>query len=68
MSAIYDKYIKENKYGKNIVVDSDKVKEMFADFDPKNPQTIHEKSSVIGKTIFERALRENKGSKVVFTA
>lgn len=68
VNELYDHYIKDNKLGKNIIIDSDKVKELFHDYDPKNPGTVHETSSVLSKKFFEKALRETKTKKVVFTA
>lgn len=56
------------KKGKNLVIDSDKIKEQFSDYDPKNPTTVHEKSSELSKIYYKNALKDPSYKKVVLTA
>lgn len=68
IESLYRKYLRENHKGTNIVIDSDKIKEMFSNYEKKNPGTVHEKSSELAKAFFLKSLMESKNKKVVFTA
>lgn len=53
---------------KAIIIDSDSIKKMFQEYDPKNPGLVHEESSQLSKEFFDRAVKENPDSPVIFTA
>ena len=68
VSNLEKEYVAKMKKGKNLVIDSDKIKEQFSDYDPKNPTTVHEKSSELSKIYYENALKDPSYKKVVLTA
>lgn len=68
VSNLEKEYVTKMKKGKNLVIDSDKIKEQFSDYDPKNPTTVHEKSSELSKIYYENALKDPSYKKVVLTA
>ena len=62
------KYKERMKKWKNLVIDSDKIKELFSDYNPKNPATVHEPSSQLAKEFYWMALKDPTYKKVVLTA
>jgi len=66
-----ENYMHSDKWkgkSKAIVIDSDAIKKMFNEYDPKNPWLVHEESSKLSKEFFDRAVAENPDSPVVFSA
>jgi hypothetical protein len=66
-----ENYMHSNKWkGKSeaIIIDSDSIKRMFNEYDPKNPWLVHEESSKLSKEFFDRVVKENPDSPVIFTA
>lgn len=51
-----------------VVIDSDNIKKMFIDFDPKKPELVHRPSSDLSQIFYEKALAESPAEKVVLTA
>jgi hypothetical protein len=68
VSNLEKEYVTKMKKWKNLVIDSDKIKEQFSDYDPKNPTTVHEKSSELSKIYYKNALKDPSYNKVVLTA
>lgn len=68
VSNLEKEYVTKMKKWKNLVIDSDKIKEQFSDYDPKNPTTVHEKSSELSKIYYKNALKDQSYKKVVLTA
>lgn len=50
------------------VVDSDVLKKMFAEYDPKDPWLVHEESKILADKIFQKFLKEDKSGEVIFSA
>lgn len=54
--------------GKAVVIDADAIKKLHPEYDPKNPQILHEESSSLSKELFTKALKQDKSGVVRFTA
>lgn len=66
-----ENYMHSDKWrwkSKSIVIDSDNIKKMMAEYDPKNPWLVHEESSKLSKEFFDRAVAENPDAPVIFSA
>jgi len=66
-----ENYMHSDKWkgkSKAIVIDSDSIKKMFNEYDPKNPWLVHEESSNLSKEFFDRAVAENPDAPVIFSA
>jgi hypothetical protein len=65
-----DKLVKNYFKRNGNIIDPDKVKEMFPAFakDPSLANAVHEPSSMLSKILFSKALKDNDGKPVTFTA
>lgn len=69
VDELYNYYVETyHNWTKSIVVDSDNIKKLFADFNPDAPELVHDTSSNLSSKFFEKALETNPTEKVVFTA
>lgn len=68
VAELKKKYKEKMLKWKNLVIDSDKIKEFFTDYNPKNPSTVHEPSSQLAKEFYGIALKNPTYKKVVLTA
>ena len=54
--------------GRAVILDSDEIKKMHPDYDPKNPAELHAESSKINQKLFEKELASGEHDDVIFLA
>ena len=67
VNNLYNQYTQAYQQEKTLVIDSDNIKKMFADYNPKKPELVHEVSSALSDKFFEHALKTTNSPTVSLT-
>lgn len=51
---------------KAVVIDTDTIKKLHPEYNPKNPMALHKESSALSKEIYEKAVKQDKSGVVKF--